>query len=110
MHYLLNALPEAIVPSEGIRLDISPVNVRSGRALVEGLVDGSVASAIGHADTANIISALLGVEVPMARVSVPVLVPGDVHYLALYQGPRLPEGATALPEGATLSFYVLHAT
>lgn len=104
--YLLNAIPGALVPSEGAMLSIIPVAADVvGRAINYE----ECSSAIGHADTAAVISALLGAEVPMARVSVPTLQDGDAHYLALYQGPRLPEGATTLPEGATLSFYLLRA-
>ena len=99
--YLLNALPGALIPAQGITLHIEPVDVQG--------IPTDVASAIGHADTANLVAGALGRPVPCARISVPVLVEGQVHYLALYQGPRLPEGSTTLPEGSTLSFYRLTA-
>lgn len=104
--YLLNAVPGSLVPSEGVMLSIAPVEAD---IVGETVKTGACKSAIGHADTAAIISGLVGAEVPMARISVPVLKDGDVHFLALYQGPRLPEGATELPEGATLSFFLLRA-
>jgi len=94
MHYLLNALPGAIIPECGGNLRIEPVDWSE--------IPKSVESAVGHVDTAAIISAALGWTVPPNRVSIPKLADGDIHYLALYQGPRLPEGATTLPEGATL--------
>lgn len=104
--YLLNAIPGALVPAEGVMLSITPVAADVvGRAINYE----ECSSAIGHADTAAVISAMVGAEVPMARVNVPTLQDGDAHYLALYQGPRLPEGATELPEGATLSFFLLRA-
>ncbi len=62
-----------------------------------------VVSAIGHADTARVVSGILGFEVACNRMQVS-LKPGDILYLAQYKGPRLPEGATTLPEGATLEF------
>lgn len=62
-----------------------------------------VVSAIGHADTARVVSGILGFEVACNRMQVS-LEPGDILYLAQYKGPRLPEGATTLPEGATLEF------
>ena len=60
-------------------------------------------SAIGHADTARVVSGILGREIPANRVNV-ALEEGDVLYVAQYKGPRLEEGATKLPEGATLEF------
>ena len=55
---------------------------------------GGFESVVGHEDTAN----LLGLS--FNRQSV-VLVPGDTLVVAQYNGSRLPEGATELPEGAS---------
>ncbi len=63
-------------------------------------------SAIGHADTAAIVSALLDRELPMNRVSVKLAL-YERALLAQYVGPRLPEGSTTLPEGARIDFYVI---
>jgi hypothetical protein len=63
-------------------------------------------SAIGHADTARILSGILGVDISTNRISV-TLNPGDSAIVAQYIGPRLPEGATQLPSGATIKFYYL---
>lgn len=60
--------------------------------LPEGL-----ASAIGHQDTANVLS------VEMNRVNV-TLKKGDVAFVAQLQGGRLPEGSTTLPEGFSFKF------
>lgn len=60
-------------------------------------------SVVGHSDTANVLSTILGVEVPFNRESVK-LEPGDVLYVAQVTGGRLPEGATTLPDGISLSF------
>ena len=60
-------------------------------------------SAVGHADTANIFASLLGQEVPVNRINVS-LAPGQVALVGQYTGPRLPEGATTLPEGATITW------
>lgn len=60
-------------------------------------------SCIGHADTARVVGNILGREVPCNRVNV-TLKKNDVLYVAQYKGPRLPEGATELPEGATIQF------
>ena len=61
-------------------------------------------SAIGHADTARILSGILGVDISTNRISV-TLNSGDSAIVAQYVGPRLHEGATQLPDGAKIKFY-----
>lgn len=68
------------------------------QALVSGFT-----SAIGHSDIAAVVSKMLGVDAPMNRVNLS-LKAGDVLVVAQYVGPRLPEGATTLPEGAKIVF------
>lgn len=58
-------------------------------------------SAVGHADTAALFSSVLGLPVPCNRVTVS-LKAGDNVVVGQYKGPRLPEGATELPEGAEI--------
>lgn len=58
-------------------------------------------SSVGHADTAAVFSQQLGVEVPAQRSTI-ALNAGDQLVVGSYKGPRLPEGATSLPEGATI--------
>jgi hypothetical protein len=65
-------------------------------------------SAIGHADTARIVSGMLGVELPANGQSVK-LARGEKMIVAQYTGPRLPEGATALPAGAEIEFVLVRA-
>ena len=60
------------------------------------------------ADTAAIFSQQLGVEIPAARVTVS-LTHGEIILVGQYSGPRLPEGATTLPEGATIKWFTLYA-
>lgn len=60
-------------------------------------------SAVGHADTAAVFSSQLGVEILVARINVS-LNRGDVVLVGQYRGPRLPEGATTLPAGATIQW------
>jgi len=65
----------------------------------------TVVSAIGHADTARLVGAQLGVELAADRRSVQL---GDEYTLvAQYIGPRLPEGATELPSGARIEFFAV---
>ena len=66
-------------------------------------VPASAESVIGHADTAAVVSDLLGRECAFNRTSVK-LERGDVLFVAQVVGGRLPEGATTLPEGMALTF------
>lgn len=61
-------------------------------------------SIVGHADVASVMSDLLGIDVPVNRTTV-FLLPGDVLFVGQYCGPRLPEGATKLPQGAKIKWY-----
>lgn len=65
-----------------------------------------IESAIGHADTAKVLSGILEMDIPVNRATVS-LAEGDSAIVAQYIGPRLPEGATTLPEGARIKFYHL---
>lgn len=63
-------------------------------------------SAVGHADTAAVFADVLGVPVPCNRVNV-TLGDGEAALVGQYSGPRLPEGATSLPEGATIKWMIV---
>lgn len=65
--------------------------------LLDAVKDGSIISAIGHADTATVLG------VPMNRINVS-LNKGDILFVAQLQGGRLPEGSTTLPEGFSFKF------
>lgn len=60
-------------------------------------------SAVGHADTASVFTDVLDLPVNTVRATV-VLKKGDVAIVGQYRGPRLPEGAVHLPEGATIQW------
>ena len=61
-------------------------------------------SAVGHPDTAAVISDLLGKEVPANRININ-LEKGDILYVAQIMGGRLPEGCKTLPENFSMKFY-----
>ena len=61
-------------------------------------------SIIGHADTATVVSSILGRDIPCNRASV-MLSDEDVLYVAQVVGGRLPEGATTIPDGMEIKFY-----
>lgn len=63
-------------------------------------------SCIGHADTAKILSDLLGQEIKANRKNI-LLQNGESAVVAQYKGPRLPEGTISLPEGATIEFILI---
>ena len=66
--------------------------------------EAETVSAVGHPDTAAVISDLLGKEVPANRISIN-LEKGDILYVAQIIGGRLPEGCKTLPEDFSLKFY-----
>lgn len=63
-------------------------------------------SCVGHAETAALFSRLLNEEVAVNRVSVK-LARGETALVGQYAGPRLAEGATSLPEGATIRWLLV---
>ncbi len=91
--FSFNMVPESLESFTVSARKIAPIDVPA-----------DAKSVIGHQDTARIVGAMLGREVPYNRESV-TLSPGQVFYVAQYRGPRLPAGATELPAGATITFY-----
>ena len=59
-------------------------------------------SAVGHADTAKLLSDALGVAIPMNRAT--LAIKGGDLLVGQYSGPRLPEGTSVLPEGARIKW------
>ena len=82
------------------------VTVREVSRSVAASLAAHCPSAVGHADTAAVFSSVLGVKIPCNRATV-VLKDGDLALVGQYSGPRLPEGATSLPEGATIKWLVV---
>lgn len=78
---------------------------------------GTIESCIGHPDTAALFSSLLGIELPVNRISVKLDGHGITSRVSLddpprllvgqYTGPRLPEGCTTLPEGASIEWWIV---
>lgn len=92
--FSLNMIAECFADVRIATLDIDTV---------KKILTGHFISAIGHQDTANILSKLLEKEIPMNRISIQ-LETDDCVIVAQYSGSRLPEGATELPEGASFTF------
>lgn len=65
-----------------------------------------IPSAIGHQDTANLFTTVLGKTVPMVRMTV-TLNKGERVLVGQYSGPRLPEGVNTLPPGASIRWVIV---
>ena len=98
--YILNAFSLNMI---GGNADIS---VREVSRAIAAILASGCTSAVGHADTAAVFSNVLGVEIPCNRATV-ALKDGDAALVGQYSGPRLPEGATTLPEGAAIKWLVV---
>jgi hypothetical protein len=88
-----------MIPAFPADIHIEEISLDEARTTLEGQLD----SAVGHADTATVLGSQLGMSVPTNRCNVS-LKKGDVVMVGQYRGPRLPEGATTLPDGATIQW------
>lgn len=68
--------------------------------------EDEIVSGIGHMDMANIVSKDIGIPIPMSRDTIKIDEKDDALIVAQYTGPRLPEGATSLPDGATIRYWL----
>ena len=104
-----------MVVANAISLNMIPPDCTSGGIIFRrlGLEEAqrlvreadTIVSAIGHADTARLIGQQLGIELLADRRSVTL---GDeLMLVAQYIGPRLPEGATELPSGARIEYFLV---
>lgn len=93
--YLVNAFSIQMLKKEGL-VRFEEIDATE--------VPTDVVSAVGHADTANVLTNMLGFPVSMNRINV-VLDENTELYVAQLIGGRLPEGSTTLPEGFAFKFY-----
>ena len=100
--YILNAFSFNMIDITAlggtVNVAASELTLEEAQELAQG-----AESAVGHPDTANVFSFVLGLDVAANRVSVSLGM-GDVVLVGQYRGPRLQEGATELPEGATIQW------
>ena len=101
MKYLANAFSLNMVAQFPCTMHAREIPLDEARAAA---IDAT--SIVGHADTAAVMASQLGMPVAANRATV-ALKKGDVLVVGQYRGPRLPEGATALPEGASISWYLV---
>jgi len=99
--YICNAFSLNMLASVPASVKVEEVTPEQARSLAEG-----AESAVGHADTAAVMSSVLGMSVPMNRTTV-ALAAGDSVVVGQYKGPRLEEGTTVLPAGATIQWLLV---
>lgn len=94
-----------------VTLDVMRANELFVRKLVVGADDGKrgFRSIVGHADTATVFSGILGAMIPVNRETYTFNPETDLLVVGQYSGPRLPEGATSLPEGARITWWIIQA-
>lgn len=86
-----------------MNVSFTQISLATAKRIVE---KDDTRSAVGHADIAAIMSSLLGIYIPASRSTIefsginPMLV-------GQYRGPRLPEGATSLPENANVEWWLV---
>lgn len=81
--------------AELVRINIEPVSINS--------IPTDIISAIGHEDTASVLSTMLCMDIKCNRINI-TLDFETVLYVAQLIGGRLPEGSTTLPEGFEFKF------
>ena len=104
--YIGNSFSLNMLENLTCKLDCTEISLEQVQGILERRRDfaaTAVISCVGHTDTARVISANLGHEIVVSRDTV-TLSEGDAIIVAQYTGERLPEGATKLPEGATLKY------
>lgn len=89
--------------TENTNLEFVKLSIGEAQWIVK---NGKFTSAVGHADTAAVLSSVLGTEISMNRTTLQ-MERGVGLLVGQYKGPRLPEGATALPEGATIEWWLV---
>lgn len=109
MRYVSNAFSLNMIPGScSIEVEVYGKNVDAARFFMD-MPPSAPTSIVGHEDTARIFSDLIGETITFNRASV-TLQRGDSMLVGQYKGPRLPEGARALPEGATIEWIVIHVS
>ncbi len=96
-------MKKILVNAFSIQMLSGPATVKFDEIAPEE-IPADVVSAIGHADTANVLTNMLGFPVSLNRVNV-TLDENTEMYVAQLIGGRLPEGATTLPEGFRFKFF-----
>ena len=88
-------------------IDLAEVSAASFREVtpdyVRDKISAGFTSAVGHFETAAVLSKILGTEITRNRINI-TLSRRDTLIVAQLQGGRLPEGSTQLPDGVSFKF------
>ena len=103
MLYIVNAFSIQMLATAGAVLSFKPISLEQAQKMVKTNV---FISAVGHIDTAKVVANMLNATVEMNRISVN-LKDNDVLLVAQLSGGRLPEGATTIPDGMSIQFWVV---
>jgi hypothetical protein len=103
--WLLNAFSLNMLSEFPMSIHLEEVTLEEAQELLSA----GFRSAVGHGNTAALMSELLGLEVEAHRMTLS-LQHGEKALIGQYSGPRLEEGVTSLPEGATLRWILLSPT
>ena len=83
-------------------------------AAASHLVVSGITNTIGHPDTDAVVRGMIAAnstldfdQIPHGQRTSVTVEKGDSMIVAQYTGPRLPEGATSLPEGATIKWWLV---
>lgn len=99
--WILNAFSLNMLAVLSAQLLVEEVSLAQAKDI---LAEHGVKSGVGHQSTAAVFSDMLGLDVPCAgRINV-TLRKGETALIGQYTGPRLEEGATTLPPGATIKW------
>ena len=100
--YITNAFSLNMVSAAQGFIEFKEISVAQAQRASAAAVWG-----VGHADTSEVFCDVLGIDSrPAARITI-TLQEGDTVVVGQYRGPRLPEGATSLPPGATIQWVAL---
>ena len=100
--YLTNAFSLNMLSSSESIIKIKEVS----KEQTKNILGDDYTNAIGHTDLANVVANDLNIDITANRITVTIQ-PKDTLVVAQYRGPRLAEGTTILPPGATIKYYVL---
>lgn len=101
--HVLNAFSISMLPSQGGTVKFTPLSSEEVMRAITGKI---IVSHIGHSSTAAVIGKDLNIN-NLYTCRDNFILFNDAAIVAQYVGPRLPEGATELPEGATIKYFMV---
>jgi hypothetical protein len=102
MIYLVNAFSLNMIEGP-VELQVLPLHKEEVAVFLK---NREFISAIGHKETADILTNELGLDVKHNRITIK-LGKNDIAIVVQYTGPRLEEGATKLPKVAQIQYYLV---